>query len=95
MALNKEMLSTYFQYKDYDKCIEMLRKEIINYIVKKIQIKDPNYKYSSIRCLKDDSLKYLSESDQEIVTDIYCFSFSEDVPEYELSCMMEIYKKIS
>ena len=37
MSLNKEMFSTYFEYNDYDKCIEMLRKEIIHYLTNKIK----------------------------------------------------------
>lgn len=39
MALNKNLFSTYFEYKDYNRCISMLREEIIHILVKRIQEK--------------------------------------------------------
>lgn len=95
MALNKEMFSTYFEYKDYDKCIEMLRKEIISLLTKRIQERNPNYNYTTISALKQDAFKYLSTQEQEITIELYTFSYNEEPSEFELSRMMEIYQNLN
>ena len=95
MALNKEMFTTYFKFKDFDKCIGMLRKEITSILVKRIKLLDLNYKYTTLKALKKDSFKYLSKQEQEIVIELYNFSYSEEPLIYELSCMMEIYETLT
>ena len=94
MALNKEMFSTYFEYKDYDKCIEMLRKEIISFLTNKIKEKNQNYQYTTISSLKEDCFKYLSNTEQEVVVELYGFSFTDESADFKLSRMLEIYKQL-
>ena len=95
MSLNKEMFSTYFEYNDYDKCIEMLRKEIIHYLTNKIKEKNPSYQYTTISSLKQDTFKYLSNAEQEIALELYAFSFNNESSDFELSQMLEMYKQLS
>ena len=95
MALNKEMFTTYFKYNEFDKCINMLRQEVKRIIVKKIQAINPEYQYTSLLKLKKDSYKYLSQIEQEILIELYAFSYSEEPESFELSRMMEIYKTLT
>ena len=94
MALNKNLFSTYFEYKDYNRCISMLREEIIHILVKRVQEKNSDYKYTTISNLKLACFKYLTEVEQEVSIGLYDFSFNEEATEFELSRMMELYKLI-
>lgn len=94
MALNKTLFSTYFEYKDYNHCVSMLREEIIRILVKRVAEKVPDYKYTTISNLKLACFKYLTEVEQEVSIELYDFSFNDDATEFELSRMMELYKLV-
>lgn len=95
MSFNKELFSENFKKKNYDICISLLRNEIIDILTKRIQEKNPNYKYTSVHSLKTNCFNYLSQLEQEISIQLYDFSFNEEVTEFELSCMMEMYKELN
>lgn len=92
MVFDKEIFSKHFKDKDYDFCAEMLRSSIIDFLVSKIKLKNPNYKYSTITFLKNDCFTYLEPVYQDMAVQLYAFSFSEEPSEYELSRMMEMYQ---
>ena len=92
MEFDKDVFSEHFKNKDYDFCSEMLRGSIIKILVDKIKIKKPDYKYSTITFLKNDSFTYLDSVCQDIAVQLYTFSFNEEPSEYELSRMMEMYQ---
>lgn len=95
MSFNKDLFSENFKNKDYDMCISMLRREIIGILTKRIQEKNPDFKYISVLSLKNNCFKYLSELEQEISIELYTFSFNEESSEFELSCMMEMYQTLT
>lgn len=94
LILNKILFSTYFKYKDYEKCVILLRREIINILCCRVKEKNPNFVYTNISNLKLNCFKYLSELEQEIVIQLYDFSFDDVSIDYELSCMFEIYDSL-
>lgn len=92
MVFDKDIFSKHFKDKDYDFCAEMLRNSIIEFLVNKIKLQKPDYKYSTITFLKNDCFTYLDPVFQDMAVQLYAFSFSEEPSEYELSRMMEIYQ---
>ncbi|MCI8546993.1 MAG: hypothetical protein HFJ44_07180 [Clostridia bacterium] len=92
MNFNKNVFSKHFKDNDYDFCAEMLRSSIIDFLVDKIKLKKPDYKYSTITFLKNDCFTYLEPVYQDMAVQLYTFSFNEEPSEYELSRMMEMYQ---
>lgn len=94
MSFNKDIFEEHFKNMDYTFCVTILRSEIIDILSKKIQAKNPNFTYSTITALQKNCFNYLSEKEQEIVTELYDFTFGEDAVTYELSRMLELYKQL-
>lgn len=94
MSFNKNIFEQHFKNMDYTFCVNTLRNEIIDILTQKIQVKNPDFRYSTITVLQKNCFKYLSEKEQEIVTELYDFTFGEDAVTYELSRMLEIYKEL-
>lgn len=94
MSFNKNLFEEHLKNKDYDFCVTCLRSEIIDILTKLVQEKEPNFKYSTVKSLQANCFKYLSEKERHIVSELYDFSFSEDLSHYELSRMLEIYKEL-
>ncbi len=94
MKFDKRIFSLNLQSKNYYFCIDMLRSEIISILSEKIKEKNPQFVYTTVRSLKNNCMKYLSESEQSIAIEIYNFSFSDNASEYELSRMMDLYKQV-
>lgn len=84
-------LKEYIQNKDYKKAITVLRREIINLIVKDIQKEDSKYKFSTILDLVDKSEK-MSYKYIGIVKNIYNSDEYYDLD--EVSELLEMYEKI-
>lgn len=94
MSFNKDLFEQHLKNKDYDFCITYLRNEIIEILTKMVQEKEPEFEYSTIKSLQTKCFKYLSEKECHIVSELYDFSFNDDLPHYELSRMLEIYKEL-
>ncbi len=94
MSIDKKMFSEHLKYKDYEYCINVLREEILNILVKKIQEKNKDFTYTTIGNLKQNCIKYLPENEKNIAIDIYSLTFSDDSADYELACLMNSYKEL-
>ena len=77
MSINKKLFELNLKNKNYSYCIESLRNEIINILTLKIKGKNPQFVYTTVKSLKVNSLKYLSEEEQNICIDLYNLSFDD------------------
>lgn len=84
-------LKNYINNEEYKKAIEIIRKEIINLVVKDIQKEDPKYKFSTIFDLVDKTEK-MSYKYRRAVKNIYTPEEYYDID--EVSELIEIYEKI-
>lgn len=94
MFLDKYLFNYYLKNHMYAKCIEMMQKCIIDVIVSKIREKLPEYEYTGLKDLKLCCFKYLSDIYQDVVTELYSFDFESENYEYELYCMLDLYKEL-
>ena len=88
----QDSLKTCFENKEYDKCIEKLRYEIINYLENKIKEINPNFKYTTTKYLFEEALKSLDKEHAEIALKLYNLDISDFSVEYDMYEMMNVCK---
>lgn len=84
-------LKEYLDKKQYKEAVVLLRREIINLVVKDVQKKDEEYKFSTILDLVDKTEKMLYKYRNVIK---YLYNPDEYYDIDEVSELMEIYNKI-
>lgn len=84
-------LKTYINNEDYKKAIIILRREIINLVVKDIKKEDPKYEFTTIFDLVDKTEK-MSYKYKRAVKNIYTSDEYYDID--EVSELIEMYEKI-
>lgn len=94
MNINKEVFSEHLKNKDYIYCTNEMRREIIDILVKRIQEKNPGYKYINTKALKVDCFRYLSDIEQDIAIELYDLEIVENTAYYELSRLLDLYKDL-
>lgn len=94
MSINKEVFSMQLKNKNYIFCIDMMRKEIIDILTKRIQNKNSDYTYTDTKLLKINCFRYLSEVEQDVAIELYDLEIIENTSYYELSRMLELYKAL-
>ena len=92
--MNKKVFEYSLKNNDYNKCIEMLRKEIINILVKKIQVYNKFFKYSTTKDLYLKSKEVLDEQYITISYILYNLDIMNETDEFILDELLEMYKEI-
>ena len=93
--MNKKEFQKHLKNKEFDNCIEMLRKDIILKLEKKIKENDSYFSYSTTKDLYNASKKYLSEELSTIAYQLYSFDIMPEREEYVLDEMLYMYKKVT
>ncbi len=94
MTFNKKIFELNFKSQNYSYCAEMLRSEIINILTEKIKLKNPQFAYKTVRDLKNNATKYLSEKDQGVCIEFYNLNFDELSSESELYTLLNLYNEL-
>ena len=81
----------------YDECLEILEKAIIDYVVNLIKIKKSDFKYTTIFDLIDASNIYIEDKRKNIASQIRIYSKKIDYIDniYRLLALCEDYKIIN
>lgn len=87
----RKILEEYISKKEYYKAVVLLRKEIINLVIKDIQKKDPEFEFSTMFNLVDKTEKMLYKYRNAIK---YLYHPDEYYDIDEVSELMDIYNKI-
>lgn len=93
--MNKKVFYEKFKNKQYTECIDILRKEIINILVKKIREKENAFNYSTTRDLYNVSKRYLANKEISIAYQLYNFDITNEVDEYVLDELFQAYKELT
>lgn len=93
--MDKKEFQKCLKNKEFDNCIDMLRKDIILKLEKKIKEKDSYFSYSTTRDLYNYSKKYLSDDLVKIAYQLYNFDIMPEKEEYVLDEMLHMYKQAS
>lgn len=82
--MNKKDFYLKLKNKQFNECIDILRKEIIDILVLKIREKDLYFSYSTTRDLYNKSKKCLDEKYSKIAYKLYTLDIMEEREEYIL-----------
>lgn len=92
--MNKKVFYMKLKNKQYNDCIEILRKEIIDCLVSKIKEKDSYFSFSTTRDLYNAAKKYLEERYHIIAYQLYNFDIMDESEEYVLDELLQRYKEL-
>ena len=92
--INKDMFYYNLRNKNYLFCIDILTKEIKNDLIKKINLRQPHFKYTNMENLKYNCFKFLDDVEKETSQVLYDFSQNEFPNTFELSVLLDIYKEL-
>ena len=92
--MDKEVFKYKLTNKKYNECIDILRKDIINIFEKKIKEKDTFFSYTTTMDLYNKSKEILSEKDVKIAYRLYLLDIMDEIDEYMLDEMMQIYHEL-
>lgn len=87
--MNKKDFYAKLKNREFEECINILRKEIIDILVLKIKEKDAYFTYSTTRDLYNKSKKYLDEKYSKIAYKLYSLDVMEELDEYVLEELFE------
>ena len=87
--MNKKEFYTKLKNREFEECIEILRKDIISILVLKIKEKDNYFKYSTTRDLYNKSKIFLEEKYSKIAYKLYSLDVMEELDEYVLEELFE------
>lgn len=90
--MNKREFEIKLKNKEINECVNILRKELIEILTRKIQEKDKYFKYSTTKDLSNKAKECLSQECAEIATELYNFDIMHELDEYKLDEMLEMYK---
>ncbi|MCI8277275.1 MAG: hypothetical protein HFJ46_05065 [Clostridia bacterium] len=91
----KSLLKEHLKYQEFDKCNNILRKEILDFFSQKVLEKNSSFTYSSLENLKSNVTKYLDNTLLEAFNKFYFLSIFESNNHYEFQELLDIYKLIS
>ena len=91
--MNKKVFQENLNSKNYDKCIEILRREIIMHLEQEIKRKDENFHYTTTEDLYYKSKKVLKGDKVEVAYKLYSFDIMDESDEYILFELMDIYNE--
>lgn len=86
--MNKKIFYEKLKNKQFEECVNILRKEIIDILVLKIKKKDIYFSYSTTKDLYNKSKKYLDENCCKIAYKLYTLDIIEELDEYMLEELM-------
>ena len=92
--MNKKDFYNKLKNKQLDDCIGILRKEIIDFLTKKIKEKDSYFTYSTTRDLYNSAKKNLEEKYIIISSQLYNLDIIDEREEYVLDELFQIYKEL-
>ena len=90
----KSLLKEHLKYQEFDKCNNILRKEILDFFSQKVLEKNSSFTYSSLENLKSNVTKYLDNTLLETFNKFYFLSIFESNNHYEFQELLDIYKLI-
>lgn len=82
--MNKRDFYLKLKNKQFEECIDILRKDIIDILVLKIKEKDSYFSYSTTRDLYNKAKSCLEEKDSKIAYKLYTLDIMEERDEYVL-----------
>ena len=81
--LDNDILKNYFQTKQYNKCIELLKNKITSFVINQIQQKDSRIEFTTISDLLSTSEFYLN--DHSVATALfYALKQDDELKQIEL-----------
>ncbi len=87
--MNKKDFYAKLKNREFEECINILRKEIIDILVLKIKEKDTYFTYSTTRDLYNKSKKCLDEKYSKVAYKLYSLDVMEELDEYVLEELFE------
>ena len=87
--MNKKDFYAKLKNREFEECINILRKEIIDILVLKIKEKDGYFTYSTTRDLYNKSKICLEEKYSKIAYKLYSLDVMEELDEYVLEELFE------
>lgn len=93
--MDKEIFKIKLKNKEYEDCISLLRKELIEELVNKIKEKDEFFSFSTTKDLYNKSKMVLTENYSKIAYELYNFDVMDENEKYVLVEMLEMYKEIT
>ncbi len=93
--MDKRDFQAKLKNKKISECVNILRKELIEILTKKIQEKDKYFKYSTTKDLSNKAKVCLNQECVEIAIKLYNFDIMYELDEYKLDEMLEMYKILS
>ena len=85
--LDNDILKNYFQNKQYNKCIELLKNKIASFVINQIQQKDSSIEFTTISDLISTSEFYLN--DNSVATALF-YSLKQDDELKQIELLLSI-----
>ena len=79
MEDNSKKIKQYLLGQKYKECVQIIEKQIINYVVNLIRKKEPTYEYMSLMDLIEDSKIYIEDENKYIAEKIKFADTEEDL----------------
>jgi hypothetical protein len=79
MEDNSKKIKQYLLEQKYKECVQIIEKQIINYVVNLIRKKEPTYEYMSLMDLIEDSKIYIEDENKYIAEKIKFADTEEDL----------------
>ncbi len=79
MEDNSQKIKEYLSEQKYKECVQIIEKQIINYLVNLIRKKEPTYEYMSLMDLIEDSKIYIEDENKYIAEKIKFADTEEDL----------------
>lgn len=92
--MDKKIFQENLNNKNYDKCIEILRQEIIGQLEEKIKSKDKSFYYTTTEDLYNKVKEFLDGDKISVAYKLYSFDIMDESDEYVLFELMDIYNEI-
>lgn len=92
--MNKLDFQKKLKNRQFEDCIEILRKEIIDILIEKMKEKDSYFFYTTTKDLYQKSKKVLEEKYSRIAYELYNLDIMEEQDEYILDELLNMYKEL-
>ena len=91
--IDDKKLREQFKNKNYVYCINVLRKEIKQKLISRLNIIRPGYKYKNLKELKTNCYKYLNDDEKKYISMLCRYAEKEYPEKQELASLLDIYSK--
>lgn len=92
--MNKAIFKYKLRNKKYTECVDILRKEIIDVLEKRIQQNDNFFSYTTTMDLYNKSQKFLNKKEIKIAYQLFLLDIMEETEEYLLNEIMIMYQEL-